>query len=182
MSVTNGTAARPGDPAIRQALKDALEEILPGLVADALEARAADGEPVAQVPAPPVAAVHRPRTGTPASQPLPSAAAVKAEPVSIRSDAELDAFVRMLAERLEHPGARQALRTGALRFTLGGAAAPAASLGARRVERGAVTERLVEEAARAGGRLVLGPRAVLTPLGRDRARALSVTIEKETRC
>ena len=48
-----------------------------------------------------------------------------------------------------------------------------------RIDRGAVTERAVQAAAGAGVRLVLGPRAVLTPLARDRARALGVPIEKE---
>jgi hypothetical protein len=49
----------------------------------------------------------------------------------------------------------------------------------RRVDRGAVTERIVRDAARAGERLVLGRAAVLTPLGADRARAEGVPIEKE---
>jgi hypothetical protein len=49
----------------------------------------------------------------------------------------------------------------------------------RRVERGAVTERVVRDAARAGERLVLGPGAVLTPLARDRARASGVEISRE---
>jgi hypothetical protein len=54
-----------------------------------------------------------------------------------------------------------------------------ASQARHRIERGAVTERAVQAAASAGARLVLGPRAVLTPLARDRARALGVPIEKE---
>jgi hypothetical protein len=54
-----------------------------------------------------------------------------------------------------------------------------AGLTVRRVEKGAVTERAVIAAAKAGERLVLGPRAVLTPLARDKARALGVPIEKE---
>jgi hypothetical protein len=49
----------------------------------------------------------------------------------------------------------------------------------RRVDRGAVTERMVRDAARAGERLVLGRAAVLTPLAADRARAAGVQIEKE---
>ena len=49
----------------------------------------------------------------------------------------------------------------------------------RRIERGAVTEKVVRDAARAGQRLVLGPGAVLTPLARDRARASGVKIDKE---
>jgi hypothetical protein len=58
---------------------------------------------------------------------------------------------------------------------LNGSAGPRA----RRIERGAVTEKAVRDAARAGERLVLGPRAVLTPLARDRARASGVEITKE---
>ena len=50
---------------------------------------------------------------------------------------------------------------------------------ARRIERGAVTEKVVRDAAQAGERLVLGPRAVLTPLARDRARASGVEISRE---
>ena len=48
-----------------------------------------------------------------------------------------------------------------------------------RVERGAVTERKVAEAAKAGGRLIIGKAAVLTPLAREKARALGVEIERE---
>jgi hypothetical protein len=50
---------------------------------------------------------------------------------------------------------------------------------ARRIERGAVTEKVFRDAAWAGERLVLGPRAVLTPLARDRARASGVEISRE---
>ena len=49
----------------------------------------------------------------------------------------------------------------------------------RAIDRGAVTERTVAAAAKAGGRLVLGPRAVLTPLAREKARALGLEIERE---
>jgi hypothetical protein len=49
----------------------------------------------------------------------------------------------------------------------------------RRIERGAVTEKVIRDAARAGERLVLGPGAVLTPLARDRARTSGVEISKE---
>jgi predicted amidohydrolase len=48
-----------------------------------------------------------------------------------------------------------------------------------RVDRGAVTERIVKQAADAGARLVLAPRAVITPLAREKARALGVEIERE---
>ena len=42
-----------------------------------------------------------------------------------------------------------------------------------------MTEKVVRDAARAGERLVLGPRAVLTPLASDRARASGVEISRE---
>jgi hypothetical protein len=49
----------------------------------------------------------------------------------------------------------------------------------RRIEKGAVTERAVIAAAKAGDRLVLGPGAMLTPLAKDKARALGIPVEKE---
>jgi uncharacterized protein (UPF0297 family) len=50
----------------------------------------------------------------------------------------------------------------------------------RRIQRGAVSERVVRDAARDGVRLVLGPKAVLTPLGRDLSRTLGVDVEHLT--
>ena len=41
-----------------------------------------------------------------------------------------------------------------------------------------ITERKVVEAARLGTRLAVGRRAVVTPLARDRAKALGLTIER----
>jgi hypothetical protein len=161
---------------------DAAREILRELLHEALAGPAGNGV-TPQVPAPPVAAVLRPSTWTapPAGGELiggaaPGAAA-GAEFVSLESDADLDRFVRALLARCENPQEREAIRAGRLRFTLrqGAAAAP----GVVRVERGAVTERKVDEAAKAGARLVLGPRAVLTPLAREKARAKGIDIEWE---
>jgi hypothetical protein len=156
-----------------------------------------------QVPAPPVAAVLRPSTwDRPAAPgevigddiapaPAEPAAPVEApangaqvEWVTLDSDADLDRFVRSLVTRFENPRDRMAIRAGRLRFALrrtenpgGGTAGPV-----HRVERGAVTERTVAAAASAGARLVLAPGAVLTPLAREKARALRVEIEREKRC
>lgn len=58
------------------------------------------------------------------------------------------------------------------------AASSADAGGVHRIARGAVTERAVKAAAAAGARLEIGPRAVLTPLAKDRARALGVVIER----
>jgi hypothetical protein len=101
------------------------------------------------------------------------------ETISLRSDTELDAFVRRLLKLFENPKHRDALRSGRLRFRLAASAAHGSVQPTHRVDKGAVTESVVREAARAGARLVLGRRAVLTPLARDRARAAGVEIEKE---
>ena len=58
-------------------------------------------------------------------------------------------------------------------------AAPGSAQPSHRIEKGAVTEAMVAASARAGARLVLGRRAVLTPLARDHARATGVEIVKE---
>ena len=161
---------------------DDARAVLRELLAEAL-AGGNGHEPVPQVPAPPVAAVLRPSTwtgpaaggevigGSPAPAPAP---ADGAEHVVLASDADLDRFVRSLLAR--PPAELEAIRAGRLRFTLQ-AGAPS---GVVRVDRGAVTERKVEEAAKAGARLVLGPGAVLTPLARDKARAKGIKIERES--
>jgi hypothetical protein len=79
------------------------------------------------------------------------------------------------------PGGAAAGGAAAGGAAAGGAAAGGAGAGppVRRVERGAVTEKVIRDAVRAGERLVLGPGAVLTPLARDRARASGVEISKE---
>ena len=128
---------------------------------------------------------------------------VTLQPVQLATDEELREFVLQIVRLADNPKRRRDLLAGRLRFTLAAAGfstAPAGlvphpdhrSAGGRgslvaagngggdhRIERGAVTERAVQAAASAGARLVLGPRAVLTPLARDRARALGVPIEKE---
>jgi len=162
---------------------DAAREILRELLQEALAGPNGNGV-TPQVPAPPVAAVLRPSTwtGPPAGGELIGGAVPPApggaEFVAIDSDADLERFVRGLLARFENPVEREALRAGRLRFTL---SKGAVSAGIVRVERGAVTERKVDEAAKAGARLVLGPRAVLTPLAREKARAKGIEIEREAR-
>jgi hypothetical protein len=117
------------------------------------------------------------------------AAGVAEERVTLRTDADLDAFVRRLLTLVENPAHLAELRAGRRRFTLapagtgavpGGHPGGGAESGAvHRVERGAVTERQVKAAAEAGARLVVGRRAVLTPLARDAARARGVHVERE---
>jgi hypothetical protein len=185
------------DDVLRSVTREVLAELLPELIEDALTTPApaengnghrAEPSAVPQVPAPPIAKVHRPSGWRPAAhteEAVPEAepGGVVIEHVQLRTDAELEAFVSGLARRLESAGERAAILSGRVRFRLGGAPAEAAP-GAQtiRVESGAVTERAVKEAARAGARLVLSPRAVLTPTARDSARSLGVEIEKEKPC
>ena len=123
--------------------------------------------------------------------------AAPVEQVALRTDADLDALVRRVASLCEDPTRRAALKDGRHGFRLAGgtaandrrpvvsahsahSAAPAyPASGTVRIERGAVTERTVAKAAADGARLVLGAKAVLTPLARDKARVLGVEIEKE---
>jgi hypothetical protein len=143
---------------LRAAVRAVLREVLPdGIVADA------DAGP----------------TG-----PGPSGAG---EPVVLSTDADLTTFVRRVAALCEDPAQRAALQQGHHGFRLAAGHRESALLPGRnadpgrltRVDRGAVTERVVQRAAADGARLVLGPGAVLTPLARDKARSLGVEIEKE---
>ncbi len=102
----------------------------------------------------------------------------RTDAVRITTDTELAAFVRQLLRLFENPKTRADLRNGRLTFRLagGGGTGQAAT---HRIESGAVTERHVADMADSGGVLVLGRKAVLTPLGREKARALGITIRKE---
>jgi len=149
---------------------DEAREILRELLHEALNGANGNGSG-AMVPPPPVAAVHRPSTWN---------APETTEQVRIDSDADLERFVHALLARSERDG--EAIRAGRVRFALqrgGGGVQAAPAAGAIRVERGAVTERTVEKAAKAGARLVLGEKAVLTPLAREKARAKGIEIERE---
>jgi hypothetical protein len=143
-----------------------------------------------------VAAVLRPSTWTEPAGPgevigdghppsAPPSGGDRVEAVTLDSDADLQRFVAALLTRVANPRELEALRAGRLRFALRRTPDPStpAAAGAQartvRVDKGAVTERIVREAAAAGARLVLARRAVLTPLARDQARALHVAIERE---
>jgi hypothetical protein len=189
------------------AAPDALRELVREVLRDILPA-AAPAAPAA-VPAVPPTSVPPTSDPAPSRldrpSPRPAAGArpdVRLQPVRVATDEELHQFVLQVLRLADNPKQRRDLLAGRLRFTLaaadrlmaGGAGGPPpgtrpAAMGDHgeagagpadhRVEKGAVTERVVVAAASAGARLVLGPRAVLTPLARDRARALGVPIEKE---
>jgi hypothetical protein len=123
------------------------------------------------VPAPQAPEVPAP------TRPLATDEKARTDTVRIATDRDLDAFVRQLLRLFENPKTRDDLRAGRLSFSLAGngRATPAT----RRIDSGAVTERHIAEMAESGGVLVLGRKAVLTPLAREKARAVGITIEKE---
>lgn len=159
---------------VAQVVRDVVRDIEPP------EPRRASPAPVS-VAAAPAAGVG----GGALSSPLPSgpvhaASRSRTETVRITGNADLQGFALRLLDLFDSPKTREDLRTGRLRFELAGGVAAAAAPGAvERVEKGAVTERKVAAAAESGTRLVLGRRAVLTPLAREKARTLGVLIEKE---
>jgi hypothetical protein len=168
----------PDSDAVRAVIREVLAELLPAAVSPGpAQPTAAHPTPARPVPAPepvPHAAPAQPGLAYPVSEDAQSV-----ETVSLRTDADLGAFVRRLLHLFENPKHRDELRSGRLRFRLATVAVPGSAQPAHRVEKGAVTEAMVAEAAKAGARLVLGRRAVLTPLARDRARGAGVEIERE---
>lgn len=137
---------------VREVVRDAVAGVVPATTA---------AVPPAPAPTGPLATDEKTRTDT----------------VRIATDQDLDAFVRQLLRLYENPKTRDDLRAGRLSFRLArnGRGTPAT----RRIDTGAVTERHVAEMAESGGVLVLGRKAVMTPLAREKARALGITIEKE---
>lgn len=97
----------------------------------------------------------------------PGLAAVEA--VRISNDADLQAFIN----RVFDPAIQERVKSGKLRFSLGGAAG--SSLDAALT--GVITEKTIVRHA-GSGTLALAADAVLTPLARDKARQLGLKIER----
>ncbi len=196
----NGGLAADGE--LRALIREVLRDVLPTLRAGdgaATGATPAPGRPAGPAAAggsarrPPAAPPATPPSSVPPARPAPAAAAgpgggsqsapfgddENVRAVRLRTDEELREFVLQVVRLADNPKRRRDLLAGRLRFTLDGGGPAAAPAVLHRVEKGAVTERAVIAAAGAGAALVLGPRAVLTPLARDKARALGVRVEKE---
>jgi hypothetical protein len=101
--------------------------------------------------------------------------------VHVRDDRELADLVTQVLNLAEDPARAADLRAGRIRFVLADESGTGAPAGPQpiAVERGAVTERVIQRAAREQRPLHIGPKAVVTPLARDRARALGVDIQRE---
>jgi hypothetical protein len=201
------TAQLDGLPAdeLRAMIRAVLRDVLPATIGRVPGAAAANGAaarpPAAVPPTPPSglppataaapAEVVTPAGVTPATMRTTAAAtpaatrttaarvAATTRQVRLETEADLREFALEIVRLADNPARRRDLLTGRLTFTLARRDGEAAPTSEHRIETGAVTERAVQSAAKAGQRLVLGPRAVLTPLARDRALALGVPIERE---
>ena len=99
-----------------------------------------------------------------------------AQVVTLRNDADLQAFVA----RLSAPGVIEAVRAGTVKFTLGaGTSIPAAQASGVVLE-GVVSERKLVAFA-PGATVVLAASAVLTPMARDAGRRLALKFERMTK-
>jgi hypothetical protein len=115
----------------------------------------------------------------------PAAKAAPAEHrVRIAGDADLAAFAKQVLSLAGDPATRNAIVNGSYRFTLEGGAsnvlspsAPAASSSAR-IEKGVVTETLLLKLPKGTKRLQVGAGVSVTPLARDKASSLGITIER----
>ena len=114
------------------------------------------------------------------TEPRPPA---REEQVSIRSDAELAAFVERLVALMKDAGARAEIESGRRVFRLAhGASATVprarAAAPAARFERGLVTEREVQALPAGTAELHAGKRVRLTPLAKDLLRARGIVIRR----
>lgn len=164
----------------RDELRALVREVVRDAVRDVGAATKTPG-PVA-VPPPPAPAPPAPPTvadlfGVEPTGPRAVDGKNRTETVQLANDRDLDSFVRKLLRLFESPKTRADLKAGRLSFRLAGSTRPSGGGASRRIETGAVTERQIADMA--GGTLVLGRKAVLTPLARERARTLGITIEKE---
>jgi hypothetical protein len=100
--------------------------------------------------------------------------------VHVRDDRDLADLVTQVLNLAEDADRAADLRAGRIRFRLADDSGTGAPPGPAPidVERGAVTERVIQRAGREQRPLRIGPRAVITPLARDRARALGVEIHR----
>ena len=122
---------------------------------------------------------------------------VREEVVSIRSDMELGAFVRRLAEILKDGRSREEIEQGRWMFRLApgsitaqstpslphhGAGSPmpiaAPANVSATIDRGIVSERQIEALPHGTSRLVVGKSVRFTPLARDRLRLRAIEIER----
>jgi hypothetical protein len=122
-----------------------------------------------------VAAIRKPKTAAPSSA---------EERIAIASDADLIAFARRVLSIAGDPAQAKEIAAGRYPFRLDRPAIqhaapptpPAAQ--SHRIDSGVVTESTLNKLPRGLSRLLLGPGVTVTPLAKDRARALGLTFER----
>lgn len=168
---------------VREVLREAIKE-LPQATVASLSTSASPAPAKLSSPAR-VAESTMPRTfaneiGLAPSGPLGAEGRRKVQRVHLTDDSDLASFVSALMSQFENPKTRADVRAGRLTFKLaGGTTGTRFNGGVHRIDKGAVTEKQILRVAEIGGRIVLGPAAVMTPLAREKARALKVPFEKE---
>ncbi|OKH82562.1 hypothetical protein [Mycolicibacterium sp.] len=165
---------------VREVVREAVSGLRPAAPQTPETAVGSSAPPTVAATAPPAPATSiADQMGLTPTGPLAANEKSRVETVRLGSDADLDGFVRKLLRLFENPKNRADLKAGRLSFRLAGGAGPRGAGAIHRIDSGAVTERHIADMA--GGTLVLGRRAVLTPLAREKARALGITIQKERR-
>lgn len=113
------------------------------------------------------------------SSPVPAATTAR-----IVNDADLANFAREVLRLAEDPQAKAAILAGRHPFHLAGTAPAAAGDNAptsgqsHRIDKGVVTEAVIAKLGKGMARLLLGPGVSITPLARDKAKALHISVER----
>jgi hypothetical protein len=103
--------------------------------------------------------------------------------VRIAGDADLAAFAKQVLSLANDPAVRNAIANGSYRFKLDGSPnTPAASASggnaSTRIEKGVVTETYLLKLPKGTTRLQVAAGVSVTPLARDKASSLGITIER----
>lgn len=160
---------QPNSDMLRSLVREALRDALGG--SQGVAALAAKLPAAAPAPTPPV-------------QPVQSSAQVT-EVVSLSSPQDMNAFVQRILDMGQDEQTRDHLYSGRIAFELAGGHQVAGTSGTSvsgnsvHIDKGAVTESMVRKAAESGATLIVGRRAVVTALAKDKAKDMNVTIIKE---
>jgi len=127
-----------------------------------------------------VAAIRKPKAA--------SAPALAEERVAVANDADLVAFARRVLSLAGDPTKAREIAAGRYPFRLDRPATqhsassvphvPAPAAQSHRIDSGVITESTLNKLPRGLTRLLLGPGVTVTPLAKDRARALGLTFER----
>ena len=121
-----------------------------------------------------------------ATKPGSSVPATAEHRVRIASDADLAAFAKQVLALASDPNAQRKIAAGTYGFKLEAGHAPATAAataatspgGSARIDRGVVSETALAKLPKGTRRLQIGAGVSVTPLARDRAHNLGITIER----